>query len=53
MTFLLVTLSDIIETLTFAIVGISAAASTYLFFRTKNKDREKETYDYIDNKYND
>lgn len=46
-------LLDIIQILTFTIVGASALASTILFFKSKDKDREKETYDYIDDKFND
>lgn len=44
---------DIIEILQFVVIAITASASTILFFVSKNKDREKETYDYIDNKFND
>ncbi len=46
-------LNEIIQILTFVVLAISAAASTFLFFKSKNKDREKETYDYIDDKFNE
>ncbi|MBU1145644.1 MAG: GNAT family N-acetyltransferase [Firmicutes bacterium] len=44
---------NIVQILTFIVVGASALASTILFFKTKNKDREKETFDYIDDKFTD
>ncbi len=44
---------DIISAATFGILAISAIASTYLFYNSKNKEREKETFDYIDDKFND
>lgn len=46
-------LLEITQIVSFTIVGASALASTILFFQTKNKNREKETYDYIDDKFNE
>ncbi|MFA5006099.1 MAG: hypothetical protein WC509_01330 [Candidatus Izemoplasmatales bacterium] len=41
------------ELITFMIVAISAVSSTVLFFKSKNMMREKETFDYIDDKFLD
>lgn len=41
------------EIATFIILAVSALASTWLFYSSKNKEREKETFDYIDDKFNE
>ncbi len=42
---------EITQIVSFGIVAISAVASTIIFLRSKNKEREKETYDYVDEKF--
>lgn len=44
---------DIIQILSFFVLGGSALTSTILYMKTKAKNREKETYDYIDDKFNE
>lgn len=44
---------DLAQVVSFCIMAISAVVTVFLFFRSKNKDREKETFDYIDDKFLD
>jgi len=44
---------DWIPILSFLIVAVSAAISARKYWKSKDKDREKETFDYIDDKFNE
>ncbi len=44
---------DFLQVLSFVVVGGTTLTSAILYFRSKNKDREKETFDYIDDKFNE